>query len=272
MNPSNAVQLPNDKAADALTKGYDAEAAAYLAYWAPVLHEPSLKLVDEIATASPERILDIGAGTGALFSVLATRFPEAQIFGVDRSAGMLLQSRSGIPLAVMDALHLAFPNDLFDVALMCFVLFHFPDAVAGLGEASRVLKRGGTLCVSTWASDIQSPAVDIWNELLEASGADEVPRLANHDLMDSPDKVTDLLASAGFLSARAATHEFVFQIRPDDFLNLRIQVGASSQRLQKLSNRSRLELINCAREKFAEMSSEDFILRMLIILASAHAP
>ena len=260
---------------EALTDRYNAEAGAYLSYWVPVLEEASSRLVDGITTRTTRRVLDIGAGAGTLLPTLAARFPDAQIIGVDRSVGMLSLSHAAAHVAAMDALDLAFRDRFFDVVVMCFVLYHLADAIAGLSEARRVLKPGGGIYVSTWAADLESPVVDLWNEELDGSGAiagEELPRLADHDLMDSPEKVEGLLKEAGFLSARAAVHDFSYQIQPEDFIGLRTQVGSTSERLQALERDARHEFISRVRNKLAELSSEDFNLKMRIILASAQAP
>jgi hypothetical protein len=90
--------------------------------------------------------------------------------------------------------------------------------------------------------------------------------------MDSPEKVEGLLKEAGFLSARAAVHDFSYQIQPEDFIGLRTQVGSTSERLQALKRDARHEFISRVRNKLAELPSEDFNLKMRIILASAQAP
>ncbi len=45
----------------------------------------------------------------------------------------------------MDAQHLDFPDGRFDCVTASFVFCSVPDAMAGLAEAHRVLKPGGTL-------------------------------------------------------------------------------------------------------------------------------
>lgn len=47
-------------------------------------------------TASPQRVLDLGTGSGALAAVFANRYPEAQVVAVDRSAEALALARENI--------------------------------------------------------------------------------------------------------------------------------------------------------------------------------
>lgn len=270
------MSLPTDKQrSDELTKRYDIEARHYARYWAPVLHPAACRMVGELTPATARCILDIGAGAGTLLPVLRDKFPEALVVGADRSSGMLALAGRDAPLAVMDALDLGFVTNTFDVAVMSFVLFHLPDAVTGLKEVRRVLHPGGVMCLSTWAEDMESRVVRIWNEELEASGApaaETFARLANHDLMDTTTKVTGLLTSAGFESVQAAVYPHTYRMALEDFVGLRTYVGSTAQRLGALDDASRERCVGLARERLAALSGDDFTLRMKIIFASGIAP
>ena len=266
------VPSTDGERAEALIQRYDAEAKSYLSYWAPVIHPASCRLVGELVLPSAHRVLDLGAGAGTLLPVLGEKFGGAVVVGVDRSEGMLSLADTDDSVAVMDALDLGFRAAVFDLVVMSFMLFHLPDAAAGLKEARRILRPGGKLSLSTWATDIEAPAVRSWNDALDAHGApaaDALPRLANHDIMDTPDKVENLLGSAGFVSVEATVHEFSHTMQPDDFVALRLHVGATSQRLRSLTVEAQQHCVTDARSRLAALSPEDFTLRMKIILTSA---
>jgi SAM-dependent methyltransferase len=220
-------------------------------------------------------INDIGAGAGLLLPVIQQKYNQAIVVGVDRSEGLLRFASPDASLAVADAVSLGILTGAFDLVVMAFMLFHLPDPIVGLAEARRVLKSGGVLGLTTWAGDLGSPAVGIWNEELEAHGAvpgESLGRIARHELMDSPEKVQGLLESAGFLSARAVVHEFTHRIEPDEFIRLRAGVGSPRQRLESLDEDSRRRCVARARERLSNLSADDFVLRIPIILASAKSP
>ena len=122
---------------------------------------------------------------------------------------------------------------------------------------------------------MESPAVNVWNEELDAHGAvtgESLGRIAHHELMDSPEKVLGLLESAGFVSARAKVQRFAHRMEPDQFIGLRQGVGGNRQRLESLDEDTRGRCVARARERLSKLSADDFTLRFPIILASAKSP
>ncbi len=225
-----------------LTEQYDIESRAYVDHWAPVLHPIARRLLEELPEHTVERALDLGAGAGLLLPVIQQKYSQALVVGVDRSEGLLALANPDALLAVGDATSLGILTDAFDLVVMVFMLFHLLDPCVGLAEARRVLRPGGVLGLTTWADDMRSPAVEIWNEELDAHGAvpgESLGRIARHELMDSPEKVQGLLESAGFFSARVTIQEFTHRIEPNEFISLRTLVGGTRLRLESLEKESR---------------------------------
>src|SRR5436305_12484729 len=97
------------------------------------------------------RILEVGVGTGISLPDYAR---TNAIVGIDISAPMLRKAQERIAahglgnvdaLAVMDAKHLAFPDNAFDVIVAQYVITAVPDPEATLDEFARVLKPGGEI-------------------------------------------------------------------------------------------------------------------------------
>ena len=269
------MSSPFDKSAvSRLSEQYDAESRAYVECWAPVLHPISRALLDGLPEHPMERVLDLGAGAGSLLPAIRQKFNGALVIGVDRSEGMLAAANPDGPLAVADAMCLGVRSEAFDLVVMAFMLFHLPDPNVGLVETRRVLRPGGVVGLTTWAADMESPAIRVWNEALDAHGA--VPaaslgRIARHDLMDSPDKVRGLLESAGFVSVRARVEEFTHPIGLEEFVRLRRGVGGNKKRLESLDPVTRDRCVAQARERLAKLTEDDFTLRLPIVLASGRS-
>lgn len=58
---------------------------------------PALDLLARIPLAAPERIVDLGCGPGNVARVLRTRWPRADLCGVDQSEAMLARAREVLP-------------------------------------------------------------------------------------------------------------------------------------------------------------------------------
>jgi phosphatidylethanolamine/phosphatidyl-N-methylethanolamine N-methyltransferase len=126
--------------------------------WAPVYDLVFGKVFDHgrqstIAEADRigGRILDVGVGTGLSLSDYAR---TTKICGVDISEPMLRRAQARVrelnltnveTLAVMDAKHLAFPDNFFDAVVAQYVITAVPDPEATLDDFVRVLKPGGEL-------------------------------------------------------------------------------------------------------------------------------
>jgi demethylmenaquinone methyltransferase/2-methoxy-6-polyprenyl-1,4-benzoquinol methylase len=92
-------------------------------------------------------LLDLGAGTGDLAREALHQQPQCWPVAADFTLGMMRvgKSHGGIPIewSGVDALHLPFPRNCFDVVVSGFLLRNVADLQAALQEQYRVLKPGG---------------------------------------------------------------------------------------------------------------------------------
>lgn len=76
-----------------------------MADWNPALYlrfaqertRPASELLARVELSSPAHVVDLGCGPGNSTELLAARFPQAQILGVDNSPAMLKQARKLLP-------------------------------------------------------------------------------------------------------------------------------------------------------------------------------
>ena len=180
----------------------------------------------------PACILDVGCGDGAAASLAARRSPGHRMIGLDWSAGALDRARRhgltvvragvdppGLPVAAASA----------DVVIMSELIEHLVDTDAALDEAYRVLKRGGSLLLST-------PNLAAWyNRGLMALGVQPVfsevslrgvygrpgSQVAGHLRLFTRRALVALLADRGFagINVRGARyHDVPGPLRPVDRL------------------------------------------------------
>jgi SAM-dependent methyltransferase len=94
----------------------------------------------------PRRILDLGTGTGVGARVLARRFPEAEVVGVDLSPSMVEEARRLVPAELVgriafetgDATALPFAEAAFDLVVLLNMIPFFE-------ELARVTAPGGAI-------------------------------------------------------------------------------------------------------------------------------
>lgn len=72
------------------------EPERYLKYGSLRLR-PALDLLMRVRHDSPRRVVDLGCGPGTVTNVLAERWPDAEIIGVDSSAEMLARAAAAYP-------------------------------------------------------------------------------------------------------------------------------------------------------------------------------
>src|SRR5215471_18695852 len=97
------------------------------------------------------RVLEVGVGTGISLPLYSN---NCRLCGVDLSTPMLRKAQERIielglanveGLWVMDAEHLSFSDDSFDVVVAQYVITTVPNPEATLDEFARVLKPGGEI-------------------------------------------------------------------------------------------------------------------------------
>ncbi len=106
------------------------------------------------ASAAPQRVLDIGCGTGYLLRQLAGQYPMAtDLAGIDPAPSMIeVAARSAdderLRFSTGAAERLPYPNGSFHLVVSTTSFDHWSNQGAGLRECARVLVPGGRLILA----------------------------------------------------------------------------------------------------------------------------
>ncbi|HKG43081.1 MAG TPA: class I SAM-dependent methyltransferase [Gaiellaceae bacterium] len=130
--------------------------------WSELRRPEAFAALEEALAAidtPPQRILDLGTGTGSAAFKAAQRFPEAEVVGVDVAERMLAEARLQTPaeleqrvrFEVADGAALPFGDREFDLVVLA-------NAIPFFAELARVLSSGGRVLFSFSAG----PETPIW--------------------------------------------------------------------------------------------------------------
>lgn len=113
---------------------------------------PALDLLARVASGSPRTVVDLGCGAGNVTRVLAARWPDAAILGVDNSAPMLAKARAAagdLPRVTFEAADIGAwtPASPVHVLYSNAALQWLPDHAALFPRVARNVAPGGVLAV-----------------------------------------------------------------------------------------------------------------------------
>ncbi len=102
-----------------------------------------------------DRVLDVGAGTGAVSLAIEAAMPSSQVVGIDPSAELLEYGRrraksARVRFEVGDAQALRFDAGSFDKTVAQLVMNFIPDHEKALREMARVTRPGGVVSACVW--------------------------------------------------------------------------------------------------------------------------
>ena len=129
---------------------------------------PVRDLVAAIPVQQPRTAIDLGCGPGNSTEVLAARFPDAAISGIDSSHDMIDAARKRLPNMALDVADIAtWDGPAVDVILSNAVLQWLPGHDTLLPRLVGKLSRGGCLAVQM-PDNLDEPAHRLMRELAKA--------------------------------------------------------------------------------------------------------
>ena len=105
----------------------------------------------------PKRILDIGCGGGIFTKLILEKYTKAKAWGIDISEVSIDYSKEfnsefiedgRLELSIGNVADMPYENGFFDLIVSNASHFFWPDLPENLKEVSRVLAKGGVLCMT----------------------------------------------------------------------------------------------------------------------------
>lgn len=123
----------------------------------------------EFVRLAPERVLDLGAGSGRTTRALMDRYRKARFVALDLAPAMLRQARRRapwlrrLPGVCADAANLPLAADSFDLVFSNLTLQWLDDLDAVFREVQRVLRPGGLFLFSSFGPDTLRELRQAWS-------------------------------------------------------------------------------------------------------------
>ncbi len=167
-------------------------------------------IVEALHITDHDQVLDVATGTGEPGLTIARQAQHGHVVGLDLSPGMLATAREnaarqGIPnyeTAVGDVCELPFEANQFDSISCRMGFMFFPDMLLAAKEMHRVLRPGGRLATSVWATPPQNPWITTMMRTISAhlSLPAPAPNAPGMFRCAQPGMLAGLLQKAGFRS------------------------------------------------------------------------
>ena len=152
--------------------GWECAANAYAATFESATRPYGEVLLDAAGLKPGDEHLDIACGTGYVTALGHER--GANSIGTDFSAAMLAEALRLHPLLRFepaDAEALPYSDGSFDVVTINFGVHHFPFPERALAETRRVLRKGGRVSFSVWATPDEHALHAIALEAVRGAGS-----------------------------------------------------------------------------------------------------
>jgi SAM-dependent methyltransferase len=227
------------------------------------MFEPFEKLlIDAVQVEAPERVLDVGCGTGATTLAVARRLTGAGgATGIDLSEPMLTVARAraeraGTPATFIraNAQDHAFEPARFDMIISRFGVMFFDDPVRAFANLRRAARAGAALRAVVWRSAGENPFMTT----AEHAAAPLLPNLpprrpgvAGQFAFADPQRVRTILAESGWREVDLQPIDVACTLPERDLTLYVTRLGPVGQALSDADERTRAQITEVVRAAFA---------------------
>jgi SAM-dependent methyltransferase len=214
-------------------------------------------LLDRLALAGGERVLEIGCGAGALTVPLAAAVGAGRVVSVDISEPMLGAARkrleerrlANVELRLGDAQIAAFKKGAFDIATSRMGVMFFADPTAAFRNIGSAVKPGGRLVFACWGPLAENRHWLVAHDEAVRHLGPPLPQPANAPgplAFGDPDHVRTVLTRAGFAEITVErAHPMIQGGSPEEEARAALAMGPTARLVEEknpdAATRARLE-------------------------------
>jgi len=264
--------------------GDQSVADAYDAVLVPILFDPwAAQLVDDFKQWQGQCVLDLATGTGVLAQRLAKHVgPTGKVIGADINGEMLTLARqrcagANPPVEFIEspAEPLNLPGESVDVVVCQQGYQFFPDKPAAAREMFRVMRKHGTVIVSTWRPVEECEFFGSICDALHTVGEDELSDMMRIPFDSMPESELSLhFEAAGFDDVRVRQHQLALTV--SEGVSHAVNVAYSTPigpKLRALTENKQAQFRKAFKEQLDELSSDGQTMgRMVSNVLSAEKP
>lgn len=180
----------------------------------PVQQRVVQRLLERLSaelSQGPQRVLDIGCGTGQLLQQLAQHYPQAKLTGLDLAPNMLQQAAerlgNGAELLQGDAERLPGKDNSFDLVVSTSTFQWLEECATCFGEVQRVLEPGGLFCFALFGDGTLFELQNSWRGALQRNDRPVLEGGDGTHRFHTVDQVRQSLEQQGFMAVEVGTEQ-----------------------------------------------------------------
>lgn len=233
-----------------------------------------------------KRLLEVGCGVGAQTKILARRFPNLKIDGIDLSAAQLATAAKVLKKEIREKRVRLFQKDAqnfkmkdagkYDAAFLCWFLEHVPNPLSALRKVYQQLESGGKIyCTEVFNQTLfmkpYSPAyLKYWFEFNDYQWS-----IKGHPFIGA--ELGNLLTAAGFVDVQTEIKVFHFDARQPkrraEFTEYFFQILLSAEKTLKDAGRiSDSDIRKMKAEVDAVKKDRESVFFYACVRATGHRP
>lgn len=198
-------------------------------------HRFGKRTIERLDIQSGQNILDACCGSGgSALPAAEVVGPSGRVIAVDLADKLVELGRkkanakglNNIEFQTGDMLSLGYPDESFDTVVCVFGIFFVPEMVTATKELWRMVRRGGTLAITTWGPNLFEPANGVFWKSINEARPDLVGIFNPWERISDRSSLTDMLSEAGAENIEISIEPSLSEIgSPEDWWSIAMGSG-----------------------------------------------